>query len=249
VQLHDLTVEVRDKTLTRIGLIRPEELDLQLTDAHNNVGSWVLTLAAEHPLSAVLRQPGSGIIVTGPAGTLFSGPTVKPEYAATVTDPGGTVTFDGVDDTIILADRLAFPQPSNPDPQTQTAAHDTRTGSAETLIHAFTAANLGPAAPVPRRHPQLVMGANGGRGPVITKSARFPVLGTHLTELAVVAGLGFRVVQRGRQLVFETYAVTDRTATVRLDIYNNTLSAHRVAISPPGATQVIVAGQGQMTDR
>jgi hypothetical protein len=93
------------------------------------------------------------------------------------------------------------------------------------------------------------MGPNLARGPVVAKSARFPVLGTLLAELAIVANLGFRVVQRGDRLVFETYAVTDRTAEVRLDVYNNTLAGHRVAISPPGATRVIVAGQGDLEDR
>src|SRR5512142_1542482 len=180
MRLTDLTVEVRDKTLTRVGLIRPEELDLKITAAHNNVGTWTLSLAAEHPLTRLLRQPGPGVIVTGPTGTLFSGPTTKPEYAATATDPGGTVTFDGVDDTIVLADTLAFPDPSNPNPTTQRFGHDTRTGPVESLLHAFVSANCGPAAPAPRRKPALRMGQDSRSGPVTVKSARFPVLGALL---------------------------------------------------------------------
>jgi hypothetical protein len=37
-----------------------------VNDLHNNVGTWTLTLPAEHPLAGPLATPGAGIIVTGP---------------------------------------------------------------------------------------------------------------------------------------------------------------------------------------
>ena len=249
MKLADITVEVRDINLQRIGTIRHEELDLTGQPAFNNVGTWTLKLAAEHPLTSALRAPGSGIIVTGPSDVLWSGPTVKPEFASTPTDPGGTVTFEGVTDEIVLADMLSLPDPTNPDGSTQTASHDTRSGNAETVIHAYVNANIGPAAPIERRKFGLTMGADLGRGPLVKKSPRFPVLGTLLTEIAVVGSIGFRVVQRGDVLVFETFQVIDRSTEIRLDVHNNTLSGQRVAVSPPGATRVIVAGQGELTER
>jgi hypothetical protein len=255
VQLSDITVEVRDKNLTRLGLIRHEELDLELSDLHNNIGSWKLRLAVEHPLAVALRQPGSGIVVTGRDGDeVFSGPTIKQENAATADDPAGTITFEGVTDTILLADYVALPDPTNPDLDSQTKAHDIRTGPAETLMHAFVNANIGPAAPAARRPAgllasKLVMGSNLARGAAITKSARFPVLGNLLSELAGPDNLGFRIIQRGNTLRFETYQVVDRSTEVRLDVYNSTLAGHRVAITPPGATRVLVAGQGDLTER
>lgn len=249
MKLSDLTVEVRDKSLARLGVIRPEELDLTCEDHFNDVGSWTLNLAAEHPLAPALRTPGSGLVVHGPTDVLFSGPMEKAQYATTPEDPGGYITFEGVTDNVILADMLAFPQPENLDPMTQNRAHDTRTGAIETIMHGFVAANVGPLAPAPRRRPKLIMGPDLGRGGTTTKSARFPVLGTLLSELAVVGGLGFRIVQRGSNLVFETYAITDRTRLIRLDVRNNTLSAQRVAVTAPGVTQAIVAGQGELTER
>ncbi|MFF3249741.1 siphovirus ReqiPepy6 Gp37-like family protein [Actinacidiphila glaucinigra] len=249
MRLQDITVEVRDKSLMRVGLIRPEELDLSLTDNFNNVGSWALKLASEHPLCDTLRTPGAGIIVTGPDDVLLSGPMVTSQFAATPTDPGGSVSFEGVSDTVCLADALAFPDPSNPNGATQTLAHDVRSGTAESVMHSFVRYNIGPSAPSARRKTGLVMGADGGRGPSVTKSARFPVLGNLLTELALLGNLGFRVVQRGASLSFETFVVRDRTATIRLDVRNGTLSGQKVAISPPGATRAIVAGQGELTKR
>ncbi|MFD7738062.1 siphovirus ReqiPepy6 Gp37-like family protein [Kitasatospora sp. NPDC059800] len=249
MRLSDLTVEVRDKNLARQGIIRPEELILEVQETYNNVGTWRLKLAAEHPLTPLLRTPGSGLVVTGPSDVLISGPTVKPEYASTPEDPAGTVTFEGVSDCVVLNDMLAIPEPSNPDLAGQRQAHDTRTGPAEAVIHAYVEANIGPAAPAARRRAGLTMGANLGRGPTVSKSARFPVLGSLLAEIAVVADLGFRVVQRGSNLVFETYRIVDRSREVRLDVRNRTLSGQRIAISPPGATRVLVAGQGDLTAR
>ncbi|WJN63352.1 Hub-like baseplate protein [Streptomyces phage phiScoe55] len=249
MKLRDLTVEVRDKTLKRVGAIRPEELVLELEDQFNNVGTWKLTLAVEHPLTTALRTPGSGVVITGPTDILMSGPTSKHEFAATPEDPGGSVVFEGISDTCVLSDYLAFPQPSNINPTTQTLSHDIRTGNAETLLHAYVNANIGPSAPSGRRKTGLTMGANLGRGTVMTKKARFPVLGNLLTEIAVVDGLGFRVVQRDTNLVFETYQITNRASTIRLDVMNGTLAGQRVAISPPAATHVIVAGQGEQVDR
>ncbi|WJN62564.1 Hub-like baseplate [Streptomyces phage phiScoe1] len=249
MRLEDITVEVRDKALVRRGIIRPEELTLELTDNFNNVGSWALTLASEHPLCDTLRTPGAGIIVTGPNDVLMSGPMVKSEFASTPTDPDGSVAFEGVSDTVCLADALAFPEPSNPNGAGQKQAHDVRSGKAETVMHAYVNANIGPSAPAARRKTGLIMGTDLARGPSINQSARFPVLGNLLTEIALLGNLGFRVVQRGANLVFETYAITDRRAFVRLDVRNGTLAGQRVAISPPGATRAIVAGQGDLTDR
>jgi hypothetical protein len=249
LRLSDLTVEVRDINLTRLGIIRPEDLNLTVSDKHNNVGSWSLKLASEHPLADALRTPGAGLIVTGPDDVLFSGPVVKPAFKSDSNDPAGTLVFEGVTDTVALSDALSWPEPTNPNPETQTASHDVRTGAAETLMYAYVNANIGPGAPLARQKAKLTLGTDGLRGPSLTKRARFPVLGNLLHELAVVSDLGFRVVQRGNSLVFETYAVADRTKTIRLDVLNGTLASQSVAVSAPGATRVIVAGQGELVER
>lgn len=250
MKFSDITVEVRDKTLARVGMIRPEELSLTVQDDFRNVGAWTLTLPAEHRLAGALSTPGYGIVITGPDGTeLFSGPMVTPTSSEQSSDPLGTITFNGVSDSVVLADMLAFPEPGNPDPTTQTLAHDERTGPVETLMHEYVAANIGPTAPVSRRKAYLTMGFNAGRGEVTKKTARFPVLGNLLTDLALSANLGFRVIQRGSALVFETWQVADRSAEVRLSVLNGNLTSQKVAVTAPGCTQVIVAGQGELVDR
>ncbi|MEU3265121.1 siphovirus ReqiPepy6 Gp37-like family protein [Streptomyces bacillaris] len=245
----DLLVEVRDKTLTRLGTIPADLLTMDAEDIHNNVGTWKLQINAEHPLAAILSTPGAGIIVTGPSDVLFSGPVTKTETAVTATDPLGTLTVEGVDDTIILSDMLAWPDPANGNANSQNFAYDERTGPAESLMHAYVNANCGPSAPSNRRRAGLIMGANGARGVSVSKAARFQQLGELCKELAEPAGLGFRVVQRGANLVFETYAVADRTKEARLGVVNNTLAGQRVAVSTPQKTRVIVGGDGDGSNR
>lgn len=249
MQITDLVVEVRDKQLARRGLIRPEDMSLAVEDVFNGVGQWKVVLPIEHPLVDELRTPGAGIIITGPTDVLLSGPCIKNEFASTPEDPGGSIAFEGISDSHLLADHVALPDPSNTNPTTQTLSHDVRTGPPETLMHAYVNANIGPSAPADRRVTHLTMGPNGARGTATKKSARFPVLGELLGELAGPPKLGFRIVQRDDVLRFETFEVADRTAYIRLGIENSTLSGSRVAITAPTATRVIVAGQGEMVDR
>lgn len=249
MDISQITVEVRDKTLARVGIIRPEELSLSAAPLLNNVGDWTLTLPGEHRLAPALATPGAGIIVHGPADVLFSGPVVTELAEEKTDDPIGTITFTGVEDTVVLADMLAFPQPANADPSTQTTSHDVRTGPAETVMHGFVNANCGPGAPVARRKAGLIMGTNGGRGPTITKAARFAVLGTVLEEVARAAGLGFRVVQRGNNLVFETWQVIDRSPFIRLSVLNGNLASQKVAVTAPGVTRVVIGGDGEQQAR
>ncbi|MFG2209948.1 siphovirus ReqiPepy6 Gp37-like family protein [Streptomyces sp. NPDC091682] len=249
MRAEDLLVEVRDKALTRVGAIPADLLTLEAEDIHNNVGTWKLSINAEHPLATVLSTPGAGIIVTGPSDVLFSGPVTRTENASTATDPLGTLKVEGVDDTVILSDMLAWPDPGNGDAATQGFAFDERTDRAETLMHAYVNANCGPGAPINRRRPELIMGANGAGGSILSKSARFQQLGELCKELAEPAGLGFRIVQRGANLVFETYAVADRTKEARLGVVNNTLAGQRVSVSTPQRTRVIVGGDGDGSNR
>ncbi|WP_329022507.1 MULTISPECIES: siphovirus ReqiPepy6 Gp37-like family protein [Streptomyces] len=245
----DLLVEVRDKSLSRVGTIPADLLLLEAENIHNNVGTWKLQLGADHPLADVLSTPGAGLIVTGPTDVLFSGPVTRTESAVTATDPLGTLTVEGVDDTVILADMLAWPQPSNGDAATQTVGTDDKTDAAETLMHYYVSANCGPNAPAARRRAGLTLGTNGKRGGIVSKSPRFQPLGELCKELAEPNNLGFRIVQRGPQLVFETYAVADRTKDTRLGVVNNTLAGQRTSTSTPQKTRVIVGGDGDGSHR
>lgn len=250
----DFLVEVRDRTLARVGTITPKYLTLKATLRHIAVGEWELTLPGDHPMVPYLSAPGSGIIVTLRSGKRFSGPTSHPKRKRDLQNPDGTYTFTGRTDTQLLADARAYPDPTTADLAAQQQANDTRTADAESLMRQYVHANIAASgAPAGRiagfRQYLRLEGSNQLRGPIITKSPRFQNLLELLTEIATLGGLGFHVVQRGLDLVFEVLDVADRSDLVRLDIENGTLTSEEVEQSGPSVTRVIVAGQGEGTER
>lgn len=255
IRPQDLLVEYRDRDLVRQGSIPIEDLQLKIQPVFNGVGSWSVTLPAEHRAVPYLRAPGAGIIVTNllTGETLLSGSTSKPSKKATSADPKGMATIAGLSDDRLLWDALAFPQPSNANPTTQTAANDVRTAKASTLMRLYVNANIGPGSPVGRRgsslRNKLTLGPDALLGAVTTRRPRFDVLGDLLNGIALETGLGFRVVQVGSNLQFQVYQPTNRAASIRLDVHNGTLQEQTVETAPPEVTRVVVAGQGQGTER
>lgn len=246
----EVTVEVRDVNLVRKGVITANFLNLKATIRHLAVGEWELTLPKQHPMVEHLLTTGSGIIVSMRGQTRFSGMTTRPKRETNLQNPDGTYTFKGVTDDILLLDALAFPAPTIADPSAQTKAADTRTGNAESLMRSFVSANIvNGVAPAGRidgfRQFLRLETTNQNRGLTLTKAPRFQNMFELLTEIAVGSDLGFQVIQRGSDLVFEVLTLLDRSDLVRLDIKNGTITSETTEVSAPRLTRAIVAGQGE----
>lgn len=256
MRVDDLLVEVRDKTLQRVGAISPDWLTGKFQPVANGVGTWSLSLPSSHPMAAALMIPGSGIVVTQRTGpttqrTLISGPTNAPKRVRNKDNVKGTLTFSGTSDTVLLAHALAFPDPAHV-ATAQAVANDERTGNAETLMRAFVNANIGPGAIASRREGLrqfIALATDLARGPVVTKSPRFQTLLSLLQEIALLGSLRFRLVQVSDEIVLEIDDAVDRTDLVRLDVENGTLTSEQLEITPPTITRAIVAGQGEGVDR
>jgi hypothetical protein len=256
----DLTVEVRDVELGRIGQILPKDLLMKAKIRWCGVGEWEVTLPGNHPMVTPLRTPGSGLLVTwtnpddfSPQ-VLFSGPTVHPSRKRGIENPDGTLTFTGVTDDVLLDDSLAYPDPATVNVSAQTKANDVQTGSTEALMRHYVDANIGPSAPSGRKRGMLqyveLEGANADRGvPTTQRSPRFANLLETLQSLAVEAPLGFRMVQVDDNIQFQIREVTDLRGTIRLDVNAGTLIAEETSQQGPTVTKPIVAGQGEGTDR
>jgi hypothetical protein len=238
----DLTIEIRDRNLARIGQL-PGTARWTITDMHLGVGTWEVQIPIEEPMSRILEQPGSGIIASDATGIVFSGRMTKIDYEATAADPVGNIKVSGVSDTILLADRLAYPDPEIADPLTQRTTVDIRTGPVEYLMHMLVSANIGPAAPEGRRIPNLTLGEDANRGPETTVRARFEPLLELLARLAPAAGLGFRIVQTDTaHLAFVTYQPSDLTGERWWSLEDNRLSGTRMSVDAPTLTRPIIGG-------
>lgn len=245
MQLTDLLIEVRSGSLARQGRILTRHCILSAEVPWNGVGKWTLTLPRQHPMSKYLLLPGSGLIATDQSSgfVIFSGPTDDDEESWSADDLAGTITFNGVTDETVLAERLAFPDPSNDDSMTQAFLVDERTGTPEELMHEFVDANIGPGAPSSRQDPRLTLEpAQGIAGDDVTVSARFDPLLTVNQNLATPARIGFRVRQRGSSLSFETFQPALDPTGFRLSLQNNSLASVRINRSAPKLTRAFVGG-------
>lgn len=255
MKVSDLIVEVRDSTLKRVGQIPSEYLNgFTVVLRYNAISTWTLTMPTGHPMIEALKQPGAGIIVTFQNTVLLSGPSTWTQTIQTKDNPAGSTQVTGLDDTVLLRDRLAYPTPATADVTAQTTAYDVRSGSAEDVMKQYVNVNLGPGAPTARIHPTLTIEASAARGATVKGSARFDVLYELLQQLADAstnAGtpIGFDIVQNGTGLVFQNYLPTDRSAYIRLDIANNLLTETTYSLSQPVMTRAIVGGQGDGTAR
>lgn len=249
MNIDDLTVEVRNKSLARVGrLLGADLVGAEFVLRHNEVGTWKVSLHASSPMADLLRTPGYGLIVTGPNGVIMSGPTASTQLQQTEDDPQGTWTIEGYDDSIILADRLAYPTPSSADVTAQTTAYDVRDDVAETVIKGYVDANL-VSGPSIRQVANLTVAVDQARGSNVYGSARFDTLQELLHGLAQTGGLGYRIEQDGTSLVFDVYEPVDRSALVRLDIDNGRLSSADYQYEAPLVTRAIVAGAGENVER
>jgi hypothetical protein len=248
--LDDLTVEIRDPALNRVAqLVGAELVGATFVSRFNNVGSWSVKIPNGFPNADLLRTPGYGLIVTGPQGVIISGPTLSAQLDQGTEDPQGVWVISGSDDSLILEERLAYPDPSEPDVSAQTQAHDNRAGLAETVIKDYVDANIGPSAPVERQIPALTIEPDDGRGENVFASARFDKLQELIYSLATPSGIGYTVKQIDQDLEFQVYEPLDRTATVRMDIANNQLTRAEYSYSSPKLTRAIVGGAGEAIER
>lgn len=247
----DLLVEVRDSGMNRVGVITKEFLQLECQGIFNGIGTWKLELPLTHHAAEALSSPGSGIVVTGPTGdAMFSGPMTAVEEAYSPEDITGTLVVEGESDDTHIADRLCWPDPLNSNVNAKTIARDSITAPVETVMHYYVNRNLGPGAVPSRMNSYVQMGEDFARGDSITKKARHTPLIELLTEVAKVAGLGFRLIDRAGSLVFETYEPMDLSSDVRLRRGSpGGISGMRSVTTAPDATRIIVGGGGQGTAR
>lgn len=238
----DLIVEVRDKSLTRVGMISPKDFNLMVNPMLNAVGQWTVTLPVDHPMADALNQPGAGIVISTNNAFILSGSVQSPSNVVSSDDFGGSVTFTGACDNQNFWDRLCYPNPAK-EAENQDRAFATYSNNAETVIYNMVDDNLGPSALADRQLPQLSMGDNGGAGDTATRNVCFENLGDTIANVANSRDLMFRIVDTGGGLEFRTSAVSDRSDLIRLDTARNTLAGYNATTAAPTATHAIVGHQ------
>ncbi|MFG2001678.1 hypothetical protein ACGFNU_21260 [Spirillospora sp. NPDC048911] len=170
-----MTVSVESLDLTTFQRGRPVVFDkVDVTIAHNHVGSFTLEMPADARNWELIQLDGNGDLL--PVGILvnwngvYEVPLVAEDWdrKETLTDGRAveTLTLIGADMLSVLANRVAYPNPAATW-ASQTVTTTTYTGAAETVIKTIVAANLVTAADTDRRVP-LTIAADLARGGSVT---------------------------------------------------------------------------------
>jgi hypothetical protein len=249
MRIEDLAVEVRDSDLKKVGALSGADLvGAEFILKFNDVGSWSVQLHSTSAMATLLRTPGYGLVVSGPNGVLLSGPTTYAELQQSQDDPDGTWMVRGVDDSVILAERLVYPDPVDDDVTSQQFAYDTRNDVAETVLKEYVDANL-VSGPASRQVAGLTVEADLGRGSTVYGDARFQQIQEFFHDLAQTGGVGYKIEQVGTGLQFQVYEPVDRSALIRLDIENGRLTTSNYSYTAPTLTRAIVGGAGEAEER
>ncbi|MFD9792346.1 siphovirus ReqiPepy6 Gp37-like family protein [Streptomyces sp. NPDC059070] len=251
-------VIVRDAQLVPIGMV-DDYLSLEMVGKFNEVGTWTLKINAGRP-HARLFQPGCGIAVyrEGVAAPIMSGPVQGIQKYWTVdTDSGdGALFITGADDNMLVASRLAFPDPGQPVDQ-QTRANDSAADrDAAFALQSLIDWNVGSHSRGSRRPygyaaPDGLAWPYDHWGPAVPYTARFDNLREVIKPIAEAGQLGWRNVYHpdSRSIRLETYRVQDRTSTVRFSPDLGNLKQIVYSQTAPKITRAIVAAQGEGRDR
>jgi hypothetical protein len=251
---------IRDSYLDRIApIIRYSKLTINMN--FNDIGKWVLELSPEETetINTLLqvRREGDGlggIVVTKDGEIFFSGPIRNVELIEDWDSEDGSCTIIGIDDTGLLAARLAVP----PAPDGQYRFHrgtgigyDVYTGKAESAMLHLVEHNVGYLAVDSRAIPLLATTTDGEKGNTITIRSRYNNLIEKLQECALTSGLGFRVIQSYDDsfgipvLLFEVYEPDDVTAKVVFSKERRNLAGYRYYVEAPEGNYILCGGGGE----
>ncbi len=195
-------VTVCDEAGRRVGQIQDYASmrgDWRVLGAGGTVGTTNLVVPRAHRRAAQLGTLAAGIVVEhvdGGGRVEWSGDVVDVEVTG---GPDGTVSVIAEAHDALLRDTVLWPAPgvdvSATAITTLPTAYDVRTGPAESVVLAYLAANIGPAAGiVRRRYAWLVIPESSGRGATVTGRARMGDALTLAQDLLIPSGLAARVV-------------------------------------------------------
>ena len=242
---HEWSVFVRAPDFSIDSQIEFTKLSAKLR--FNNVSTWALDLPVG-PSAIQLRQPNWGIRIDRDDTTVLSGNMKQAQTKSTI--DGDVMTVTGVDDTTVLVDNLARPQPATAAPPYSVNAYDTRHGIGSTIMQAYVDANIGPSAPSNWQVPGLTLGVDPVVGDIVDMDARWRPLYDVIYSLAISArGLGFRVVQVGAGLQFQVWQPVDHSADVVFGRGLDNLGDYSFTQTRPTANYIVCGGGGEDTAR
>lgn len=242
------TVLVVDADLKAIGSPVADWTQIEVAQEFNAVGSGFIEAPATPAFIEAVTANEARIVIIREGSVFAGGPIEKPGAKAWKAEDGGVglarVNFATYE--ALLADRLTYPDPTLASTAQVTAAYTAAAVNGEVLMRDLVNRNAGLGALVGRRCPRLQLGALSGVGGPVTLTTRFEVLTDVLRTVALAGGgLGFRVVQVDKDLLFEVYQPANKTTRVRFSTGLGNLREYTMDPEAAIATVAIVGGDGE----
>lgn len=233
----------------RYGQLEVLEWSAVLRDCDE--GTWTMTLADDDLSREVVE--GWRVIASEDSQTIFSGTVLS--YGGDVGDE--SLTISGIDDTALLGFRVTYPDPTKPAEQQSDAAYWKRSGLAGTLLDDLIYRNAANGAISARRFPFVYVDRGSttggiGKGSSVSINSRYKNVLEEARTLARAGGMTFWAEQPdgSTDTYFRFRVPEDLTSWAWFSMGDGGgLTGGTYTLTAPTVTNVLVAGQGQGTDR
>jgi hypothetical protein len=231
---------------------------------YNAVGSWTITVPYSDSLWNIMMAGDFFVNVNWQGLFTVGGKCEQPGYADSIPGvsggtsslPGPFIILSGADYLGIIANRIAYPNPSVAwSSQTASSADAVSNMKLETAIKHYVNNNLGPGAISARRQNLLDIGADSARGAAVSYTVKFGS-GVDLNLLDLIRSLiaqagsgnamGVQVTRNPstHRILFDVYIPRNLTGKAWFSESLGNLTAINFSLLDPTITNALVQGSG-----
>lgn len=279
---NEVWVQYFDEHLNVLGMI--EWATVTATLNYNAVGSWNVVMPFSQALWNVMMTGDFVIQVNWRGLFTFGGKCEQPAFSNSI--PGSTtaaasggragpfITLSGADFMACLANRICYPDPTQPWASQIPSSADAVVGvPLETAIKHYVNRNISsqpirlkgdpnitPAAIPSRQHPLFDIAPDQGRGPAVNYIVRF-ASGVNLNLLDVLRalisqaypnaapgqGMGFSCTQNGSRILFDCFLPVNKTNVSFSEELGN-LTSLNLSLTDPTCTNALAQGATPLMD-
>ena len=166
-------------------------------------------------------------------------------------DGAHTLDLSGSDDMVWLRDMITLPNPAAAADNQDQDAYWKASGRGAPLIYNLTRLLVGQNARTEFRRPLMVNNPGVGFGKTLSVNTRFKTVLEEVQSLAIQSGAVVTLSQddTNRRTVMDISAGRDLSRAVRMTEINGGIGGWELSEEAPTVTQVLVAGQGEGTER
>jgi hypothetical protein len=222
-------------------------MDAQIVVRHMGLDKALLTTPYTSGVWTDL-QPGYGIAVYRTGRQVFSGPVSSRTLTWDPESGAATIRVEAVGDEVVLADRLAMPDPLRAADDQTVNDYWTYTGVASTAMRQLISDQAGATCAASRQVSGLTLGTDPGVGTSRTWQGLFDPVLDLLATMAAASGsdLGVRVASSTGALVATVVAPRNLVGTVIFSADLSNLAGFSFTETAPTVASALVAGQGDL---